>query len=167
MKGVEILGMIEEAAGTRMYEAKKQSALKTMEKKQGKVDEIVSILNTEILPTLERLRSERGLYLTWSANGAEMERLERFCVAHAFAAAEAVAARSEEEVAGMRCDAEQAADAVAELDAEAKEKEVRGAVVMLAVVVVVVAAYVMAAAVAVLCGVGASAVACVDGGCGS
>ena len=40
MKPIEILGMIEEAAGTRMFESKKQSALKTIEKKQAKVDEI-------------------------------------------------------------------------------------------------------------------------------
>ena len=40
MKPPEILGMIEEAAGTRMFENKKEAALKTIQKKQGKVDEI-------------------------------------------------------------------------------------------------------------------------------
>lgn len=40
MKPPEILGMLEEAAGTRMYENKKETALKTLEKKQVKVDEI-------------------------------------------------------------------------------------------------------------------------------
>ena len=34
MKPPEILGLIEEAAGTRMYEAKKVAAQKTIEKKQ-------------------------------------------------------------------------------------------------------------------------------------
>jgi structural maintenance of chromosome 2 len=33
MKPVEVLAMIEEAAGTRMYEAKKQQTLRTIEKK--------------------------------------------------------------------------------------------------------------------------------------
>lgn len=37
MKPPEILGMIEEAAGTRMFEQKKQTSLKTIEKKQTKV----------------------------------------------------------------------------------------------------------------------------------
>ena len=32
--------MIEEAAGVRMYESKKQSSLKTIEKKESKVQEI-------------------------------------------------------------------------------------------------------------------------------
>ncbi len=40
MKPMEILSMIEEAAGTRMYESKKQAALKTIEKKESKVAEI-------------------------------------------------------------------------------------------------------------------------------
>lgn len=36
----QILAMIEEAAGTRMYEAKKQQAQKTIEKKDAKLKEI-------------------------------------------------------------------------------------------------------------------------------
>lgn len=40
MKPAEILGLLEEAAGTKMYETKKQAALRTLEKKQVKVDEI-------------------------------------------------------------------------------------------------------------------------------
>lgn len=40
MKPPEILGLLEEAAGTKMYEDKKKKALHTLEKKQLKVDEI-------------------------------------------------------------------------------------------------------------------------------
>ena len=40
MKPPEILGMLEEAAGTRMYETKKEAALRTLDKKQIKVAEI-------------------------------------------------------------------------------------------------------------------------------
>ena len=40
MKPAEILGMLEEAAGTRMYETKKDGALRTLDKKQLKVAEI-------------------------------------------------------------------------------------------------------------------------------
>jgi structural maintenance of chromosome 2 len=102
MKPPEILGMIEEAAGTRMFENKKQNALKTIEKKQAKVDEINSILTNEITPTLERLRGEKTHYLKWSANNTEMERLERFCVAYEFAMAEKTVEESQEELAGMQ-----------------------------------------------------------------
>lgn len=84
MKPPEILGMIEEAAGTRMYENKKQAALKTMHKKEKKVEEINKILADEITPTLEKLREEKTFYLKWAANNTEMERLQRFCVAFDF-----------------------------------------------------------------------------------
>ena len=40
MKPPEILGLLEEAAGTKMYETKKQAAMRTLDKKQVKVEEI-------------------------------------------------------------------------------------------------------------------------------
>ena len=50
MKPHEILGMVEEAAGTRMYETKRIAAIKTIDKKQAKVDELNSVLSEEITP---------------------------------------------------------------------------------------------------------------------
>ena len=84
MKANEILGMVEEAAGTRMYETKRIAALKTIEKKQMKVDEINAVLSEEITPTLERLRGEKQNYLKWSKNNADVERVHRFVIASDF-----------------------------------------------------------------------------------
>jgi structural maintenance of chromosome 2 len=84
MKPNEILGMVEEAAGTRMYETKRVAAIKTIDKKQAKVDELNSVLSEEITPTLERLRGEKQNYLKWSKNNADMERIERFVIASNF-----------------------------------------------------------------------------------
>eukprot|EP00808_Paulinella_micropora_P020662 g57751.t1 len=84
MKPPEILGMLEEASGTRMYETKKVAAEKTIAKKQAKVDEIETVLREEITPTLEKLRSERAGYMKWTSNESEIERLERFSVAAAY-----------------------------------------------------------------------------------
>jgi structural maintenance of chromosome 2 len=84
MKPNEILGMIEEAAGTRMYENKRIAALKMIDKKEAKVEEINKVLEEEITPTLERLRGEKQNYLKWSKNSADFERLERFCIAHQY-----------------------------------------------------------------------------------
>ena len=81
MKPEETLSMIEEAAGTRMFETKKQAALKTIEKKQLKVLELTKCLDEEITPTLDSLRAERQAYVTWQSNNIELERLERFCAA--------------------------------------------------------------------------------------
>lgn len=90
MKPPEILSMLEEAAGTRMYEMKKESALKTLEKKQNKVDEINKLLDVEILPALEKLRKERCQYMKWANGNAELDRLKRFCIAYDFVQAERV-----------------------------------------------------------------------------
>lgn len=88
MNAKEILGMVEEAAGTRMYETKRVAALKTIDKKQTKLDELNSVLAEEITPTLERLRGEKQSYLKWSKNSADIERIERFVIASEFATAQ-------------------------------------------------------------------------------
>ncbi|KAH8108251.1 P-loop containing nucleoside triphosphate hydrolase protein [Phellopilus nigrolimitatus] len=57
MRPQEILGMVEEAAGTRMFEEQKDKAKKTMGKKEKRVDEITSLLAEEIIPKLDTLTS--------------------------------------------------------------------------------------------------------------
>ena len=98
MKPDELRSMIEETAGTRMFEQKKQAALKTIEKKQAKVDEINNILANDITPMLEKLRQERAEMIKFMANAAECERLTRFCVAHDFSNAERLSMNSAAEV---------------------------------------------------------------------
>ncbi|XP_020571782.1 structural maintenance of chromosomes protein 2-1-like [Phalaenopsis equestris] len=90
MKPPEILSMLEEAAGTKMYEMKKESALKTLEKKQSKLDEMDKLLDQEILPSLEKLRKERMQYMQWANGNAELDRLKRFCIAYEYVQAEKV-----------------------------------------------------------------------------
>nr|GFA34100.1 structural maintenance of chromosomes protein 2-1-like [Tanacetum cinerariifolium] len=90
MKPIETLSMLEEAAGTRMYERKKDVALKTLVKKQGKVDMINRLLDIEIFPALEKLRKERTEYMQWSNGNAELDRLKRFCIAYEYLEAEQV-----------------------------------------------------------------------------
>jgi hypothetical protein len=48
----EILGLIEEASGTRMYEEKKEKALRTISKKEKKVEDIASVSTTPPLCSL-------------------------------------------------------------------------------------------------------------------
>ena len=82
MKPPEILSMIEEAAGTRMFETKKINAQKTLEKKQLKVNEITHLMDNEIKPGLEKLRGEQANYSKWSTNCSELERLGKVLIAH-------------------------------------------------------------------------------------
>ena len=72
--------MVEEAAGTLMYETKRVAAIKTHEKKQTKVDDLNAILAKEITPTLERRRGEKQNYLKWGKNNADIEHTERYII---------------------------------------------------------------------------------------
>jgi structural maintenance of chromosome 2 len=84
MKAVEILAMIEEAAGTRMFEDRRDKALKTMAKKEMKITEINELLRDEIEPKLEKLRTEKRAFLDFQQTQNDLERLTRVVVAHDF-----------------------------------------------------------------------------------
>ena len=117
MKPHEILSMLEEAAGTRMYESKKEAALKTLDKKQTKVDEIDKLLEEDILPTIEKLRKERGEYMKWAAGNDALERLRRFCVAYEYV-------ELRKELLGRAEAAQTLRDAFDALDARAADRAV-------------------------------------------
>ncbi|OJJ46740.1 hypothetical protein ASPZODRAFT_2013116 [Penicilliopsis zonata CBS 506.65] len=82
MKAVEILSMIEEAAGTRMFEDRREKAFKTMAKKELKLNEIEGLLKEEIEPKLEKLRAEKRAFLDFQQTQNDVERLTRLVVAH-------------------------------------------------------------------------------------
>lgn len=69
MKPPEILGMIEEAAGTSMFEDKKDKAVKTMAKKEKKIEEIqavsrllISLTNIQLIWSRAFIAAEGGDY---------------------------------------------------------------------------------------------------------
>ncbi|XP_033890676.2 structural maintenance of chromosomes protein 2 [Acipenser ruthenus] len=102
MKPPEILAMIEEAAGTRMYECKKTAAHKTIEKKEAKLKEIQTILEEEITPTLQKLKEERSSYLEYQKVMREIEHLSRLYVAYLFVCAEESKVKSAEDLKEMQ-----------------------------------------------------------------
>ncbi|XP_014250224.1 structural maintenance of chromosomes protein 2 [Cimex lectularius] len=81
MKPPEILSMIEEAAGTRMYENKKLGAQKTIEKKDNKLKEMNEMVNEQINPKMERLKKERNQYLEYQKIQRDLEQYTRIYVA--------------------------------------------------------------------------------------
>lgn len=99
MKAVEILSMIEEAAGTRMFEDRREKAIKTMGKKELKLREIEELLKEEIEPKLEKLRSEKRAFLDFQQTQNDLERLTRLVVAHDY-----VRGGERLRVAGDECD---------------------------------------------------------------
>jgi len=84
MKPPEILAMIEEAAGTRMFEEKKKKAKETMAKKDKKLEEISSILNEEIFPKLDKLRNQKKEFIEYQKIETELDYLQRLIIAYDF-----------------------------------------------------------------------------------
>ncbi|KAK9329911.1 RecF/RecN/SMC [Lipomyces starkeyi] len=82
MKPMEILAMIEEASGTRMFEERRDKALKTMAKKDKKFEEINELLREEIEPKLDKLRAEKRAFLELQQTQSDLERLTKVVVSH-------------------------------------------------------------------------------------
>ncbi|XP_003699378.2 structural maintenance of chromosomes 2 [Megachile rotundata] len=102
MKPVEILSMIEEAAGTRMYENKKEVALKTIEKKDSKLKEINDILKEEIGPKLAKLKEEKTQYVEFQRIERELEHCKRICLAWRYVTALNESQKAEENVQSVK-----------------------------------------------------------------
>ncbi|XP_009284488.1 PREDICTED: structural maintenance of chromosomes protein 2 [Aptenodytes forsteri] len=120
MKPPEILAMIEEAAGTRMYECKKTAVQKTIEKKEAKLKDIQMVLNEEITPTLQKLKEERSSYLEYQKVIRAIEHLSRLCIAYQFVLAEETKVSSAEVLKEMQANVEKLRESMAE-----SEKKVR------------------------------------------
>lgn len=84
MSPSDILGLLEEASGTGIYEAKKESSLKTIKKKDNKVDEIDKYILDVIFPKLEDLKIERNNYMKWKEKDNEIKRLWKRIIAHEY-----------------------------------------------------------------------------------
>ncbi|XP_054716492.1 structural maintenance of chromosomes protein 2-like [Uloborus diversus] len=97
MKPIEILSMIEEAAGTRMYEDKREASLKSLEKKETKLREINTMLTEHICPQLERLKEERKEYTEYTRVVREHEKLSKIFIAWDYTQTEEIIAKSAEE----------------------------------------------------------------------
>ncbi|XP_051939428.1 structural maintenance of chromosomes protein 2 [Hippocampus zosterae] len=125
MKPPEILAMIEEAAGTRMYECKKISAQKTIEKKEAKLKEIHTILDEEITPTMQKLLEERSSYLEYQKLMREIEHLSRLYVAWQFLCAEETKLKSAENLKVMQNNIAEMQATLAENESKVRELSVQ------------------------------------------
>ena len=61
----DLLSLLVEAAGLSLFDIKKAEALKRIQKKQAKVDEIQSLIEKDIGPKFERLQKEQADYIRY------------------------------------------------------------------------------------------------------
>ncbi|KAF8059920.1 condensin complex subunit SMC2 [Lyophyllum atratum] len=106
MRPQEILGMVEEAAGTRMFEERKERAIKTMAKKDKRVQEILSLLREEITPKLEKLRTEKRSFIAYQKSCSELEKIGRVLRAWEWSDAQDKVVRKEQEIEDKKAEIE-------------------------------------------------------------
>ncbi|KAM4640379.1 structural maintenance of chromosomes protein 2 isoform 3-T18 [Amazona ochrocephala] len=123
MKPPEILAMIEEAAGTRLYESKKLTVQKTIAKKEAKLKEINRVLDETITPTLRKLREERSAYLEYQRLTGTVENLSRLSIAYEFTLAEEAQVSSAEVLKKMQTAVKELQGSMAENEKKQTEIE--------------------------------------------
>jgi structural maintenance of chromosome 2 len=123
MRPQEILGLVEEAAGTRMFEERKDKAKKTMSKKEIRVQEITSILEEEITPKLNKLREEKRSYLQYKKTCTELERTGRLLHAWEWAEGRRRVRAKEAEIEVKKCEEKELNEAKARIAKEVHAAE--------------------------------------------
>ena len=123
MRPQEILGLVEEAAGTRMFEDRKEKAIRTMSKKEKKVEEITSLLDEEITPKLDNLRAEKRSYLAYQKACTEIERLTRLLKAYQWTQSQAQIEAKQQGLADQKERTSSLAAAKKQKEREIKEAE--------------------------------------------
>uniref|UniRef100_A0A8C6IY59 Structural maintenance of chromosomes protein 2 n=1 Tax=Melopsittacus undulatus TaxID=13146 RepID=A0A8C6IY59_MELUD len=121
MKPPEILAMIEEAAGTSLYESKKLNVQRTIVKKEAKVKEINRVLDETITPTLHKLKEDRSAYLEYQKLTGTVENLSRLNIAYEFTLAEEAKESSAEVLKKIQAAVKELQESIAEN--EKKERE--------------------------------------------
>eukprot|EP00921_Rhytidocystis_pertsovi_P018901 GHVQ01029932.1.p1 GENE.GHVQ01029932.1~~GHVQ01029932.1.p1 ORF type:complete len:895 (+),score=178.97 GHVQ01029932.1:232-2685(+) len=84
MKPTEILGLLEETAGTKMYEMRKAEAQRTLDRKEPKWAEIETVLNEDIKPKVEKLYKESQEYNSFAVIESDIEKYKKFRAAREY-----------------------------------------------------------------------------------
>mmetsp|Transcript_42566 Transcript_42566/g.65277 ORF Transcript_42566/g.65277 Transcript_42566/m.65277 type:complete len:204 (-) Transcript_42566:864-1475(-) len=84
MKPMELLGLIEEAAGTSLFNSKREESEKLIRKKEFKVEEIMNILTTDVNPKLEQLEIDKKTLDSYKSKLEAKEKMEKLLIAFNF-----------------------------------------------------------------------------------
>ncbi|XP_061224788.1 LOW QUALITY PROTEIN: structural maintenance of chromosomes protein 2 [Neopsephotus bourkii] len=121
MKPAEILAMIEEAAGTSLYESKKLAVQKTIVKKEAKLKDINKALDETITPTLRKLKEDRSAYLEYQKLTGTVEILSRLTIAYEFTLAEEAQVSSAEALKEIQTAVKELQESMAENEKKQRE----------------------------------------------
>eukprot|EP00915_Cephaloidophora_sp_WS-2016_P005182 GHVH01006881.1.p1 GENE.GHVH01006881.1~~GHVH01006881.1.p1 ORF type:complete len:1247 (-),score=253.27 GHVH01006881.1:3313-6948(-) len=95
MRQSEVMSLVEEAAGTRIYENKKKDSESRMLKKENELKEIEEIIKTEIDPQMSKLSKDRESHTQWTRLGKEITEKQKLCHYLKFMSLESLLAKTE------------------------------------------------------------------------
>jgi structural maintenance of chromosome 2 len=121
MTPIEILSMIEEAAGTSVYEAKREKALSTIEKKDSKLVELTSLITDDIEPKLEKLRKDRNNYIEYQKICRDIDYLTRLYISYKYLQHKKSVESSETQIAKLNGEIQNNNDTIKAHETEALE----------------------------------------------
>lgn len=125
MKSQEILGWLEEAAGTRVFDARRRAAEHMIASKERKVQELNRIIDEEIRPELARMSEEQDAYNKFVKQIEGLDQKRRFRVALQFYRARVEAEQAAERTAAAKEEIAVAQRALKTLPKEVEEATAR------------------------------------------
>lgn len=112
MKPPEILSMIEEAAGTSMYESKKEKSMAMIQKKDSKLDELKALIADDIQPKLDKLRKDQQQYQEYQKVCRDVEYLTRIHISFRYIQSRKAVENSESMIKKLNEDIEKNKDTI-------------------------------------------------------
>merc|ERR1712079_923106 len=102
MKAEGILGMVQETAGTKMYDRKKAESEKRMYERTKKLQELNRILEEEIKPKLKELFQQQKVYADYEECKTKKSQYDRLRLAHEYVEMKQVADGGEGDIEEKR-----------------------------------------------------------------
>ncbi|KAG7694182.1 hypothetical protein KL951_004060 [Ogataea haglerorum] len=132
MKPTEILGLVEEAAGTKMYEGQREKAQRVMAKKNIKLETTENLLREEVEPKLRHLREQKRTVMEFQDIIIELETLSKAVAAHDYqiflrklASQEEVVERERRQLQQLECRAQTLESEIRTLEEDLKDMRAR------------------------------------------
>eukprot|EP01012_Entosiphon_sulcatum_P031690 TRINITY_DN40383_c0_g1_i1.p1 TRINITY_DN40383_c0_g1~~TRINITY_DN40383_c0_g1_i1.p1 ORF type:complete len:1174 (+),score=313.23 TRINITY_DN40383_c0_g1_i1:63-3584(+) len=123
MKPQELLALLEEAAGLRMFETRKNSALQSIERKDQKLKEVDNLLAEEIEPKLGKLQNEMAAYTEYQKYKVLIEQLTRLHIAWQYHSSKEAASSGERRITEKEKEIEDAQSALQDSQHDQKRYE--------------------------------------------
>eukprot|EP01029_Cantina_marsupialis_P024808 TRINITY_DN6455_c0_g1_i1.p1 TRINITY_DN6455_c0_g1~~TRINITY_DN6455_c0_g1_i1.p1 ORF type:complete len:1221 (+),score=493.95 TRINITY_DN6455_c0_g1_i1:2-3664(+) len=121
MNAKQILGLVEEAAGTRQYEQNKIQAERQIAKKDEKVKSINDNLDNKITPMIKKLQDQRADYHKYTQASTSIDSLKRYMAAFNFYTAVEKVAELQDQQQTLQTEIQQMEENLVEKNTKHKE----------------------------------------------